>query len=111
MVSIIADMSEEVANTVAAEPPKVCCVCKRDFRDRKPKLLPCLHTLCESCITPPRSRKRPAAHNGIAPGIAKVEVGDQLASDSKATIEDRPGETTQTVKKEGKLNNSRCRLI
>ena len=27
-----------------------CCVCLEPYRGRRPKLLPCLHTLCLPCL-------------------------------------------------------------
>ena len=42
---------ERLERLSANNPLKICGKCKCDFKERVPKLLPCLHTVCEACLT------------------------------------------------------------
>ncbi|XP_060080853.1 E3 ubiquitin-protein ligase TRIM33-like isoform X3 [Ylistrum balloti] len=43
-------MAEEVDFTEEENPFKLCVLCATDLKDKSPKLLPCLHTLCNPCF-------------------------------------------------------------
>lgn len=47
-----------------------CGVCGQPFHSRRPKLLPCLHSLCQRCLPPPHRylMLRPAATPSPGPG-------------------------------------------
>ncbi|XP_033751820.1 E3 ubiquitin-protein ligase TRIM33-like isoform X2 [Pecten maximus] len=42
-------MAEEIEFTEDENPFKLCVLCATDLKDKSPKLLPCLHTLCNPC--------------------------------------------------------------
>ncbi|KAK3596676.1 hypothetical protein CHS0354_038908 [Potamilus streckersoni] len=50
-------------STVLKLPNVFCGSCKQDVAFIRPKLLPCLHTLCEDCLKPPPLKKRPVNDN------------------------------------------------
>ncbi|KAL3841518.1 hypothetical protein ACJMK2_019652 [Sinanodonta woodiana] len=48
-----------MSGSTALQLPNVFCgACKQDVAFIRPKLLPCLHTLCEDCLKPPPLKKR-----------------------------------------------------
>ncbi|XP_021338904.1 E3 ubiquitin-protein ligase TRIM33-like isoform X2 [Mizuhopecten yessoensis] len=42
-------MADEIEFTEEENPFKLCVLCATDLKDKSPKLLPCLHTLCNAC--------------------------------------------------------------
>ena len=43
-------MEAETTESTSAAAFNACGVCKESFKSREPKLLPCLHTFCRSCV-------------------------------------------------------------
>ncbi|XP_061181390.1 E3 ubiquitin-protein ligase TRIM33-like isoform X1 [Saccostrea echinata] len=62
---------------------QVCVLCASDLKDKSPKLLSCLHTLCENCLNSlfqvQIQQKRPNEENG---DIASEEKGENLVSEN-----------------------------
>ncbi|KAJ7329095.1 hypothetical protein JRQ81_015269 [Phrynocephalus forsythii] len=55
-----------------------CGVCEQHIQSRRPKLLPCLHTLCSRCLPPPHRYLMlppPAAPSSPGGGVGGVGVG------------------------------------
>lgn len=44
------DSTDTTQKIIDGETANVCPTCKLSLRDRSPKLLPCLHSLCGACV-------------------------------------------------------------
>lgn len=56
----------------AADDPHVCGVCLESYRGRNPKLLPCYHTFCLSCLRDLKTRATLVSTRGMSHRAACV---------------------------------------